>query len=175
MALFSAAIRRDSVSPLRFPFLSHVHIFSSEMSLVSRLKHPLSCFSFHFLFSGHFCSFDPRVISIASGGCNQSSSTLFYVVFESQYRCVNAVFNAGKTSSSFFSCQSISYRGCKTLWIVFSFLVLWFICLSSSLIYFKNGPEYLLRETAQVFTPLVRFQQYSFVSRSFLFFLRYSF
>ena len=40
MALFCAVIRRDSVSLLRFPFLSHVHIFSFEMSLVSRLKRP---------------------------------------------------------------------------------------------------------------------------------------
>ena len=38
MTLFSAAIRRDSVSLLRFPFLSHAHFFSSEMSLFSRLK-----------------------------------------------------------------------------------------------------------------------------------------
>ena len=44
MALFCAAIRKDSVYLLRFPFLSHVHVFSSEMSLVSHLKRPLSCF-----------------------------------------------------------------------------------------------------------------------------------
>ena len=36
MALFCTAIRRDSVSLLRFPILSHVHVFSCEMSLVSR-------------------------------------------------------------------------------------------------------------------------------------------
>ena len=36
MALFCAAIRRDSVSLLRFPFLSHVQIFPCEMPLVSR-------------------------------------------------------------------------------------------------------------------------------------------
>ena len=29
-----AGIRQDSVSLLRFPFLSHVHIFSREMSLI---------------------------------------------------------------------------------------------------------------------------------------------
>ena len=33
MALFYAAIRRDSVSLLRFPFLSHVHIFSGKFRL----------------------------------------------------------------------------------------------------------------------------------------------
>ena len=40
MALFCAAIRRDSVSLLRFPFLSYVHVSSSAMLLISRLKHP---------------------------------------------------------------------------------------------------------------------------------------
>ena len=40
MALFCAAMRRDLVSLLNFSFLSHVHVFSCEMSLVSRLKRP---------------------------------------------------------------------------------------------------------------------------------------
>ncbi len=40
MAVFCAAIRRDSVSLFRFPFLNHVQVFSCEMSLVSRLKRP---------------------------------------------------------------------------------------------------------------------------------------
>ena len=48
MALFCVVIRRDSVSLLRFPFLSYVHVFSCEMSLVSRLKRSLSFFSSHF-------------------------------------------------------------------------------------------------------------------------------
>ena len=34
MALFFAAIRRDSVSLKRFPFLSQVHVFSSEVKLI---------------------------------------------------------------------------------------------------------------------------------------------
>ena len=50
IALFCAALRRDSVSLLRFPFLSHVHAFSCEVSLVSRLKLPWSCFSSYFCF-----------------------------------------------------------------------------------------------------------------------------
>ena len=49
MALFCASIGRDSVSLLRFPFLSHVHIFSCEM-LLSRLKSLSSCSSSHFCF-----------------------------------------------------------------------------------------------------------------------------
>ena len=40
LALFCAAIRRDSVSLLRFPFLSHIHIFPCQMLIISRLKRP---------------------------------------------------------------------------------------------------------------------------------------
>ena len=40
MALFCTAIRRDSVSLLKFPFLSHVQVFSSEMLFISCLKRP---------------------------------------------------------------------------------------------------------------------------------------
>ena len=49
MALFCAVIKRDSVSLSRFPFLSHIHVFSSEM-FIGRLKRPWSCFSSHFCF-----------------------------------------------------------------------------------------------------------------------------
>ena len=38
-ALFYAAIRRGSVSLLKFPFLSHVQVFSCEMLFISCLKH----------------------------------------------------------------------------------------------------------------------------------------
>ena len=38
MALFWAAFRSDSVSLLRFPFLSLVNVFSSRMPLVSFLN-----------------------------------------------------------------------------------------------------------------------------------------
>ena len=44
MTLFCAVIWRDSVSLLRFPFLSYLHVFSCEMSLVYHLKHPWNCF-----------------------------------------------------------------------------------------------------------------------------------
>ena len=50
MVLFCAAIRRDSVTPLKFPFLSHVQVLSCEMLLISRLKRPWSYFSSHFCF-----------------------------------------------------------------------------------------------------------------------------
>ena len=65
--------------------------------------------------------------------------------------------------------------GCNALCMVISFLVLWSICLSSSLVLLRKGPEYLTRGTAQVFIPLMRFLLESFVSSSFLVLLRYSF
>ena len=58
--------------------------------------------------------------------------------------------------------------------MIIGFLVLWSICLSSSLVHFRKGPEYLTRCTAQVVIPLIRFLLDSFVSSSFLD-LRYSF
>ena len=45
MSLLSTVIRKDSLSLERFPFLSHVHVFLCEISLVCRLKYPHSCFS----------------------------------------------------------------------------------------------------------------------------------
>ena len=68
MALFSAAIRINSVSLLRFPFLCYVQVFSCEMSL----KIFLELFFFSLLFTGNCRSAGPHVVSIVSGG--QSSS-----------------------------------------------------------------------------------------------------
>ena len=44
-----------------------------------------------------------RVVSFVFRGCNQPSSALFYPVFESLYQYINAIFDACKFSSSFFS------------------------------------------------------------------------
>ena len=38
MSLFCAAIRRDSVSFLKFSFLSYIQVFSCEMSFINRLN-----------------------------------------------------------------------------------------------------------------------------------------
>ena len=70
---------------------------------------------------------------------------------------------------------STSSLGCKALCMVISFLILWSICLSSSLLYFKKGFEYLTWGTALVFIPFIRFLLYSLLSSSFLVLLRYSF
>ena len=102
----------------------------------------------------------------------------FYIVYLSLYRCFDAIFNAYKSSSSFLFgtyCQSTSSLGCKSLCIVIRFLVLWFICWSSTLVHFKNVPEYLTKGTAPVFISLMRFLLYSSVSSSFLVLLNCSF
>ena len=68
MALFCTAIRRDSVSLFKFPFLSHDQVLLCEMLFISRLKHS-ALFSFPFLFP-YYCHFVVhRVVSIVSGGC----------------------------------------------------------------------------------------------------------
>ena len=87
------------------------------------------------------------VVCMVSRDCNHSSSAFCNVVFESLYRCIDALLNYGKSSSSFFSWHIQS---------VMSFLVFWFICLSFSLV-------------------LMRFLLYNLVSCSFFVLLRYSF
>ena len=96
-------------------------------------KTSIELFFFPFLFPSYCHSVVLRVVSIVSDGCNQSF-VFFYVVFESSYRCVNVVFNA----PSFLDTYSLSTLslGCNDLCIVISFLVLWSICLSYSLVHF---------------------------------------
>ena len=86
MALFCAVVRRDSVSLLRFSFLCHVHVFSWKISFVCLwLEMCIQLFFFLFLFPGYFGSVGACVVCIVSGGCNQSSQPLFYVIFWSLY------------------------------------------------------------------------------------------
>ena len=127
--------------------MSHIHIFSCEMLLASHLKCSKSCFSSHFIFS------------IVSGGSNQSSSTYFNAVFESLTHIV----------CQHHLCDVRLYTWSLVLFVLRS------ICLCSSLVHIKNGPKYLMRETAQVFISLIRFLQYTFVFSTFLILLRFSF
>ena len=48
--LSCAAIRRNSVSFLKFLFLSHVYVLSCEILFICRLNRPQSCFPSHFCF-----------------------------------------------------------------------------------------------------------------------------
>ena len=74
----------------------------------------------------------------------------------------------------FLGTYSLLSLGCNTSCMVISFLVLWSICSTSSLVLFKNGHEYLTRRTAQVFIPLIRFLQNSFILSNYQV-LKYSF
>ena len=65
--------------------------------------------------------------------------------------------------------------GCKTLCIVIYFLALWSVCSGSSLAHFNYRPNYLTKEAAEVFIPLMSFLLQSLVLRSFLVCLKYSF
>ena len=80
-------------------------------------------------------------------------------------------------SSSFFSwlIYSVYIMWCKALCIIMSVLVLKSICWSSSLVYFNNGSSYLTKRIAQVFISSMGFLPHSFLSTSFLVFLRNSF
>ena len=102
-------------------------------------------FFFSFWFSGYCRFVSSHVVSIVSGGCNQSSSTLF---MKSWRRCkdVSPLFlMLASPLSPFLDTYNLPTLslGCNALCIVISFLVLWSICLSS-LIHFKNSPEYLM-------------------------------
>ena len=63
----------------------------------------MELFLFPFLFPSFFHSVIYRVVSIVSDYRYQSSFVFFYVVFEPSYGCVNAVFDAGKSSTPLFS------------------------------------------------------------------------
>ena len=69
------------------------------------------------------------------------------------------MFSVGDSSSSFFSLhtESLSSLKCKACCIAFNSLFLWSIILSSSLLYLKNGSEYLTKGITRVFIPLMRF------------------
>ena len=54
---------------------------------------------------------------------------------------------------------------CTRLLIDINFLVLWYICLSSSLVHFKKCPEYFTKGTGQVFILLMKFLQQCLVFR----------
>ena len=93
IALFWAAIRRDSVSLSRFPFICHVQVFSCEISHVCRLKCLYSCFSSHFCFLVIFVLFILALSVI-------SFHRQFFMYSSS--RCVDAILIPGKSSFSFF-------------------------------------------------------------------------
>ena len=87
MALFFAAISRDLVSLLRFPFLTHIQIFSLNISLVCRFKCPYHCFSSYFCFLFIFVLL-MLFLSVLVLVALISLPSRFFM--ESSSRCINA-------------------------------------------------------------------------------------
>ena len=151
MALFCVAIRRDSVSLLRFPFLRNIHVFSCDFPYLS-LGISSQLFFFPFRFSSYCWSADPWVVSDVSGHCNESIYA-FYAVFETTYRCINTIFN-----------------------VLFLFLFLTHIvCLyhlenvwpyTKSLVFLFSGPfaEVLLLSTLRIFSSMLQGGQPTYLS-----------
>ena len=180
MLLFFATIKRDPISLLRLPLLSNVQVILCAISLVCSVKYPYSCFSSQFCFLDFFyCCFPvcPYINSLSiavTGCCNPSFLAL---VYSSSHWIVASIRSPILVSLLLLFltyrdclCHLLSVRPC-ILSSIFLFFgpTIWVF----SLVHFKKSPEYLTRGPAYV--PLMRFLLQSFVSRSFLFLLRYSF
>ena len=167
---------RDSISRLWFPFLSHDKVFSDDISLVCCLKYPYNCFSSHFCFRVIvvllilllFVLFLFAVIGLFCFFLIKSSNRFIDIQILSSLL-------ANPLPPSFLDANSLSMPSLGCLMHRHKFSCSLVCLLGSLLVYFKNGSEYLARETAQVFIPLMRFLQYSLVLSSFRVLLRYSF
>ena len=177
MALFCAPIRRDSDSFLKFPLLGHVQVLSCEMFFISRLKRQWSCFPSHFCFL-FFVILLSIVLSVLFLMAVISPRSCFSM--SSSSRCMDVSTLSSMLASlllpSFLGTYSLSTSSLESnaLCMVIIFLVLWSICLSSSLVHFRKCPGYITRDT-EVFILLIWFLLESFVSSSFLVLLRFLF
>ena len=161
MALVCVAVRRDSVSFLRFLFLSYVQVFLCEISLVCRFKCPCSCFS------SHFCSL--VILFCWCPCCLYCFWSLLSVFLHSFLCCLLVVVStlswilASPLPLSFLGIYSLSTSSVeyKALYIVMSFRVLW----SVGVLRWST-----LRMVSSI--PLMRFLRCSWVSYSFLVVLR---
>ena len=141
MTLFCVAIRRNSLSLLKFPILGQFQVFSWGIYFVYRLKYPYSWF-FHFCFLVIFALFIFKL------------PALFLVtVISLSIPCVDALMLSSMLATllplSFLDKYSLSMSSleCWTLCIIISFLIFWSICFSSPFLHFKNGPEYFTMST----------------------------
>ena len=183
MALFCAAIKRDSFYHLMFPILNHVQNFScvTPQSVTWSIKIliflPISvlkflslffffCFVFLFVFFCFFALVLPLLLLAAVISLSFSN-----VFLETLYWCAStqspSLASPNLPLFLYMHCLSVLSLECKALCIVINFLILWYICLSSFI-------KYLARGTVQVLFPLLWSLLQSFVSRSFLV-LKYSF
>ena len=135
-----------------FPFLSHVQLFPNAISAVCRLKYPYCCFPSKFCFLVFlvvlFVFMLPAILQATA-----KNISLLFLRYSSR-PCIDASTQSSTLLSpllvSFLDAYSLSmsYFWCRAYFIVISFLVFWFIGLSSCLVHYKNGPKYLTRGTA---------------------------
>ena len=64
---------------------------------------PIQLLFLPFLFSSYCCFVNLFIVFVVSGRCSRSFFALFYIVFVLSYWCIDAIFNADKSFSSFFS------------------------------------------------------------------------
>ena len=158
VALFCAAIRIDSVSKFKFSFpYPYPSLFIWDFAQLS-FEISIELFLFAFLFSICYSVVHCAVCAV-SGRFDKPS--IFFMKHSSlcidKYTLYSMLANPLSPSILDTYSQSMWSFGYKTLCIVISFLLLWFICLGFSRVHFKNSPEYLTRGTAQLFIPLMQF------------------
>ena len=139
MALFSSGIGRNSVFSLKFPFCCHVDVFSSKISPVYHRKYPYNCFSSHFCF---LCTVGLFVLLLsvfllATTVC----LSLLFLMWSSGPRIDTSVQYQILESrlSPFIDINSLCYLPSV------GHLSSIFLSSGSSVVHFKNGPEYYPR------------------------------
>ena len=131
---FFSTVWRDSVSLLGFSFLSYVHVFPWDMSLVSSLKRSYSCLCPNlFLVIVVPLVLVSLVLVLVAVICLPPNFSIL-----SSSRCIDVSTQSSMQASPLRPSLldtyilSTSSLGCNSLCMVISFLVLWSICLSSS-------------------------------------------
>ena len=168
--LFYAAIRRPSVTLLRFLFRSHVHVF---LCAISPACHPFSCFSSHLCFLV-FVFRPGLILPQLQLACVIGFLKLFKIQSSSPIINVSTQYlMLASPLSPFLDTYSLSLSsGCNAMCIdIFSCPL---VNLSHPVVHCKNGPEYVRRRTTPVLILLIRFPQLSLISNIFVL-LRYSF
>ena len=143
---FCCNLKRLSLS--RFSFLSYDQLFICAISPVCCLKYLYSCFSSHFCFLVFVIFLSILMLALLQLAAVIYFFALLNIVLESLYWYIYAIFNASDCLPSPFLDTYTLYmpaHGCKALCMAVNFLVLCFFHLSSSLVHFKNSPEYLYK------------------------------
>ena len=153
--LFSAVIRRDSVSLKRFHFLSHVYVFAGAIFRDSYLKNPYSCFC------PHFCLLILLIRLFFCGQLSYWPLLLFCFVLlnvpEFLYWPIHSM-PSNLHPSSFLDIYILCLCHLSDVRLYAkSSTSLFFGPFISSLVHPKNGPVYRTQGTVLVFILLIRF------------------